>query len=91
LATTRCEFDFDCSLIKSRTQPSRPDERGTRLNRRMASGLDIQPDRATCSAVTRKSRCCAKRCVESDGVERLGNMFSLTPKTSMLMKSEERS
>jgi hypothetical protein len=23
---------------------------------------------------------CAKRCKESDGVERLGNMFSLTPK-----------
>jgi hypothetical protein len=39
-----------------------------------------QRDRAACSAVTRKGWFYAKGCKESGGVERLGNMFSLTSK-----------
>ena len=55
LATTRCELDSDCSLITSCAQLSRPaDVHGTRQNRKMAYGPDIQRDRAACSAVARK-------------------------------------
>jgi hypothetical protein len=44
----------------------------------MATAPDIQRDRAACSPIAQKGLVCAKRRKERDGVERFGNMFSLT-------------
>jgi hypothetical protein len=50
------------------------------LEQKDGTDPDIQRDRTACSAVAQNGSVCAKRCKEPDGVERSGNMFSLTSK-----------
>jgi len=50
------------------------------LEQKDGTDPDIQRDRMACSALAQNGLVCAKRCKEDGGVERSGNMFSLTSK-----------
>jgi hypothetical protein len=70
-----------------------------KIQARLSPDTEIQADRTAESAVSQRDPLCARSCdetdsdgVERDGVERLGNMFSLTSKKyQQLMKFEEQS